>query len=287
MLNSLVRRREKLFSPTCFSSKLTRLRTSYFTQIKLTKGIPMNVLAGKSDKSIQAETDTLGGRQLLDSNVYLAEIKLAYFTESKNGATGLNCTFIIDPEGQKKEYNETLWCTNRSGETFYTNSQGEKKYLAGYLHADALALLTVGESIGDLATEEKIVKVYNSEAKSEVPTKVDAVTPLMGQRIKLAITKQTVNQNKLNEATEKYEPTAETRDENSIQKVFSAENDMTTAEIRAEAEAPGFMHSWLDKYAGQVVNRVKEVAQGARSGSPRTGAGAGASRPKSSLFGKK
>ncbi|EOD6067755.1 hypothetical protein ACXNWJ_002994 [Acinetobacter baumannii] len=246
----------------------------------------MNALAGLSyDNTIEHEKDVLGGFRLLESGVYEFNIKLAYFETSKNGATGVNCTFEDD---NGKQYKEVFWATNRNGENFYIDKQsGEKRYLAGFIQADALALLTVGKPIAEVETEQLVVKLYNDEAKAEVPTKVDAITEIMGQKIKLGIHKQRVNKTKLNEATGKREPINEERMENTTDKVFRASDNKTTAEIRAQVEEAEFMNEWLGRWEGKLKDRYKEVKGGgaARTGAPRSaGAGAASAPKKSSLF---
>lgn len=241
----------------------------------------MNAFANLGyDDSIENEKDTLGGGYTpLESGVYEFRIKLAYIETSKNGATGLNCTFE-DEDG--KTYKQTLWATNRKGENFYVNQEGEKKYLAGFIHADALCLLTVGKPLSQVEAETVVVKLYNKDAGGEVPTKVPAIKEIMGQTVKLGIVKQRVNKTKLNESTGKYEAINEERVENEIDKVFRAADDKTTAEIRAQAEVAEFMDEWKARWEGQLKDRFKEVkGSTARAGAP---AGARSAAPKSSLF---
>lgn len=246
----------------------------------------MNAFANLGyDDSIENEQDSLGGGyKPRESDVYEFNIKLAYIETSSNGATGLNCTFEDD---QGRTYKETFWATNRKGENFYVTDEGTKKYLAGFLNADALCLLTVGKSISEVDVEQLVVKIYNKEAGSEVPTKVQAIREIMGQPIKLGILKQRVNKSKYNEATKKYEPINEDKIENVVDKVFRAADNKTTAEIRAQVEEAEFMDEWLGRWQGQLKDRFKEVKGGARSGAPRAAAGAtrpAGAAPKSSLF---
>lgn len=244
----------------------------------------MNAFANLAyDNSIENEKDTLGGGyQPWESGVYALTIKLAYIETSKNGAMGLNCVF---EDAAGKQYKETLWATNRKGENFYVNQEGQKKYLAGFIHADALCLLTAGKALSEVEAETIVVKLYNKEAGSEVPTKVQAIKEIMGQPVKLGIVKQRVNKTKLNEATGKYDPINEEKFENQIDKVFRAADDMTTAEIRAQVEVAEFMTEWQARWDGKLKDRYKEVKGGAaRAGAPRAAAGATGAAPRSSLF---
>ncbi len=208
----------------------------------------------KTDSSVQAERDTLGGgRTLVDSGVHLATIKLAYLEKSSNEAVGLNLT--ADLEG--KEYKETLWITNRNGETFYIDSRSkEKRSLAGFLHADAIALLTTGKAITELGTEKKIIKVYNYKAKQDLPTEVEVLVDLLGKQVQLGILKSTeFKRVKQDDGT--YAETAETQETNSIEKVFHAAHGKTVAECRAQVETATFIEEWKTAWTGKVRDKTK------------------------------
>ena len=241
----------------------------------------MNALAGLNyDETIANETDTLGGgAQLRESGVYDMAIKVAYFEKSKGGATGLSLVLEDEAGGQ---YKETLWATNKEGKNFYVDKvSGEKKYLAGFIHADALCLLAAGTPIGQMQTEQLVLKIYNYDAKAEVPTKVDALKALMGKSIKVAILKQRENKTQKNESTGGYDPINEERHINVIDKIFRASDSKTTAEVRSQAPEAAFMDEWKARWEGKVKDRYKEVTGGAKAGAPRA---AGAAPKGSSLF---
>lgn len=67
-------------------------------------------------------------------------------------------------------------------QNYYEDKNGNKNYLPGFIHANALALLTVGQEISGLDTETKVVNAYSAAAKAEVPTKVDMAMDLLGKR---------------------------------------------------------------------------------------------------------
>ncbi|HCW6388597.1 hypothetical protein K5F27_16945 [Acinetobacter baumannii] len=241
----------------------------------------MGALANLSyDDSIKQETDSVGGKfKLFDSGVELARIKLAYLQQADSGALGLNCTFQIGED----EYKETFWMTNREGKNYFIDKQsGDKKYLAGFLHADAICCLAGKKPIAEMDTETKLVKLYNSEAKQEVPTKVDVLDDLTDKEIKLGIIKQKVF--KQEKVDGKYVDTDETREENTVDKVFRASDDKTTAEIRAKAEEATFINVWKERWEGQIKDRTKNGPKKAagKAGAPKPGAAAG--KATSSLF---
>ena len=243
----------------------------------------MSLLASLStDASIAEEKDSVGSGGPLESGIYAAKVALAYITKSAGGAIGLVLNLKTE---SGKEVRQTLWMTSGTakGCKNYYEKDGEKHYLPGFNHANSLALLTTGKEISALSTETKVVNVYSAEAKAEVPTKVEMLMDLLGQDIIIGLIKQTVDKTKKNEATGTYEPTGETRDENEIDKLFRARDRMTTAEIRAQAEAATFIDTWDAKFSGTVKNKAKGAS--GTAGAPKAaGAPAAAKKPTTSLF---
>ncbi len=234
----------------------------------------------KTDDSITAAKDTVGGGGPMDSDAYKATVSLAYLTESKSGAHGL----VVHAKTQGgREIRQTLWMTGGKdkGQLNYYEKDGEKHYLAGFTLANDLALLTTGLEISELNTETKVVNVYSYEAKAEVPTKVEMVMDILGKEIVVGLLKQTVDKNVKNDAGV-YVPSGETRDENEIDKFFHAETLKTVAELRARAEEASFHAIWTAKWKGQVKNKVKARGAAGTAGAPPK---AGATKaPAKSLF---
>lgn len=48
----------------------------------------------------------------------------------------------------------------------------------------------------------------------------------------------------------------ETREQNSINKVFSAKDNRTVNEVRAERESAQFMNDWLERWEGEVSDKT-------------------------------
>lgn len=238
-----------------------------------------------TDQSIANEKDSLGGSQVLESGLYPAKITLAYVTKAASEALGL----VIEAKTEiGQTIRETVYMTSGKAKgctNYYTDKDGKKQYLPGFILCNALALLTVGKEISEIDTEEKVVKVYNSEAKAEVPTKVQMLTELLGQDILIGLVKQVVDKTKKNEATGAYDPTGETREQNTIDKLFRASDRKTTTEIRAQDEAT-FVNKWAEKNTGVTQNRASKTA--GTAGAPKAAGsafGAAAAAPKKSLFG--
>ena len=244
----------------------------------------MSLLANlTSDESIANEKDSVGGGGVLESNIYPAKVTLAYVTKSGGGALGL---VVSAKTTEGHDIKQTLWMTYgmEKGCKNYYEKDGQKNYLPGYLAANALALLTTGKEISGLETETKVVNVYNSDAKAEVPTKVEMVMDLLGKEILIGLIKQTVNKTKKDDVTGVYLPTGETRDENEIDKFFRASDRKTTAEIRAQVEEAKFADTWLEKWQGKVKDKTSKTAATGAPGAPRAAAPAAAKKPATSLF---
>lgn len=236
-----------------------------------------------SDESISNEKDSVGGGGVLDTNLYPSKITLAFVQVSTGGATGL---VIHAKTSEGRDLRSTQWMTSGTAKgckNFY-EKDGQKHYLPGFLLANSLALLTVGKEISELDTEEKVVNLYSSDAKAEVPTKVQMVMELLGKDILIGVIKQTVDKT-AKDGNGVYQPTGETREENDIDKFFRASDRKTTAEIRAQAPEATFADTWAAKWVGQTRNRATKAA--GTGGAPQGKAGAAspaAKTAKTSLF---
>lgn len=233
----------------------------------------------KSD-GLEESQDRLGGFRPFETDIYTGKIKAMYATKSSGGAMGIQ----VIAEFDGKEYREELWVTNKKGENFFLNKDDKTKKvpLPGFTVADDICLIACGKPLSAMATEERTVKVYDYEAKKELPKGVDMLTEAIGATISLGIVKSLVNKNE--KRGDEYVPTAETRDENNIDKVFHPEQKLTVAEARAGSEAK-FWDSWLERNKGNTRDKrtVKEGAAGAvRGAAPK--AGEAPSTTRKSLF---
>lgn len=240
----------------------------------------------KTDSSIAGEKDVLGGAGVLDSDLYGLTITMAFLQESSGGALALNITAKTEDGRDFKSQQYITGGKEKGQKNYYEDRDGQKQYLPGFLIANSLAMLTTGKELSELDTEEKVVKIYNFDAKAEVPTKVPVVVDLIGQKINAGIIRQTVNK-KVKGDDGQYHKTADTRDENEIDKFFCAKENflnMTTSEIKAKAEKAEFAAKWLEKNKGKTRDRTEKV-EGGKAGAPAKAGGAAASKPTSSLFG--
>jgi hypothetical protein len=229
----------------------------------------------------QAE-DRLGGYSPLESGCYLATIKALYAGASDGGAQ--NLTLLADIGG--REYRETIYFTNKGGDNFYMTKNSKKAPLPGFITVDHICLVATGAPLAEQETEEKVVKVWDREARTEVPRKVPMITAAIGQQIELGILK--VMQNKTEKQGNEYVPIADTVDSNLIDKVFDPETKKTVVEALNDQEAT-FYEAWRDKNSVNTRDkRTIKDGQGGTAGRPsasRPTAGGDAPARKN-LFGK-
>jgi len=239
----------------------------------------------KTDNTIAGESDNLGGFAVLDSNIYLLTIEKAFVQASAGGAVGLHLHTATD---DGRSFRTTLWMTSstaKGGTPYYVDKNGDKKYLPGFLQANAIAQLITGKEIGELDTEVKVVSLWSSDAGAEVPTKVEMLMDLLNKQFYGGIMKQVVNKN-VKAADGSYVPSGETREENELDKVFSAETKLTVAETKAKAEGPNFYDQWAKKNAGKTKDRTGGAKSTGGKPIAAGNASAGAKPAAKSLFGE-
>jgi len=211
---------------------------------------------------IKANGDSLGGGRLtVDSDYYDLTIKLAYATTAASGARAINMLLLTK---DNKDIHAQFWVcsgTEKGGKPYYIDKKTmEKRWLPGYELADNMCLLAVGKPLRKLETEEKVIDLYSTKERNEVPTKVDMFTELIGKEISAGILKQTVDKTTKNEASGMYEATGETRTENEIDKFFRSRDGLTVAEITARLTEPKFKQIWLNKWKDQVKDKSTGAA---------------------------
>jgi len=219
------------------------------------------------------DKDFLGGGYILESGLYEYDINMAYMIKSAGGATGINMIFTKD----NQQFKQTFWVLSRDdkgNKPTYTNTKtGKEVPLMGHTLASHITFLTLGKTLGELDDEEKVVRLYNFEAKAEVDTKVQVITALLGQKIVLGIMKNEIDVTQKNDTTGKYDTTGKTKFENEVVKAFQAGTNRTVTEAKASADAE-FITKWNDKNKGTVRNKVEHKgpvgAPGAPASAPAT-----------------
>jgi hypothetical protein len=240
----------------------------------------MSLLSGLNIDESLKENDSVGMGKV-KSGLYDSEITMAYLKKATSGALAV-VVHLKSAAGEEVKGDLYFQSGNDKGnKTYSENTSGVRKNLTGFDLSNSLCLLSVGTPLAQTPTELKTVKIYNFEAKADVPQEVEVLTPLIGQRIIAGIQLQTVDK-EAKGADGQYAPTGETRDQNEIDKFFRAADRLTVAEIMAESTEPAFYSTWGDKWNGVTRNRSKGVKSGA--GSAGGQAASAATKPAKSLF---
>jgi hypothetical protein len=243
------------------------------------------IFSGLTTEGLEETEDRLGGYTVYPSAIYNAVIKMAYAGKATSGAHFVAFEFDL---GGGQTYRETCYFTNKKGENFWINEAKKKVPLPGFTMIDDICLLTTEQPLASQNTEDKMVKVYDSEAKKEVPKSVPVLMDLIGKPISLGILKQLESKNAKNAAGE-YVATGETRDTNIIDKAFHTDTKLTVVEARAGKDAGEFWDKWLEKNKDVVRDRRAKTG-GASGGAGRPVGGppvAGGGTERKSLFGAK
>lgn len=253
----------------------------------------------KNDASIQGEQDRLGGGGAIPSSLLKLVVSMAYITVSDikdkdgqktGGAMAINFTFKT-PDG--KELNDTQYITggvDKGQKNTYLDKDQKEQYLPGYLMANAVSELTTGLPLNELDTEDKLIEVYDFQAKAKTPKKLPVVTSLIGKEVYAGVLRVIANK-RAKQDDGSYKDTNDQSTFNEINKIFCAREGyeyFTAAEIRAKKAdstvEPKFYQDWKEKYDGKDSNRFKEVKGGAVATSGGTTTSSGATAPKASLF---
>lgn len=248
----------------------------------------MSLFTGMTHEGLEESEDRLGGFSVYGSDIYNATVKMAYAGKSTSGANFIHFEFDL---GQGRMYREIAYFTNKKGENFWINETKKKVPLPGFSLVDDICLLTTDEPLAAQATEEKMVKVYDAEAKKELPKSVPVLMGLIGKPISLGILKQLESKTQKN-ASGEYVPTGETRETNLIDKAFHTDTKLTVVEARNGKDAGEFWDKWLEKNKDAIRDRRAKTGGGTAGGPGRPTAGppvssGGGSTERKSLFGAK
>ncbi len=237
----------------------------------------MSIFKKLKTEGLEESQERVGGlSRIFDSDIYTGVIKMIYADQAKSGAMNINLIINVD----SREYKETIYITNKQGENFFMRDK-KKQALPGFIIVNELALITTGKELSELDVEEKVVNVYNYESKKEEPTKVQAITDMIGETISFAVM-QIIEDKTTKNGNGEYVPTGETRTINEIKKFFDTESHKTVSEATKEMEAT-FWDKWLEAHQGKTSNKAK----GAKEQPDNVEETSTDTKPKKSLFGKK
>jgi hypothetical protein len=247
------------------------------------------IFGNLTTEGLEESQDRLGGFRTFESGAYTGTIKAAYAGKSAN-SVAQSITVILDTESG--EYRETFWITNKSGENFFRNKQDNAKKvpLPGFQIVDDLCWVTTNKALSQQATEDKVMNVYDANAKAELPKSVPMLVDLLGKKVTLGILKEVRNKQVKNSNGE-YVDTDESREENVTDKVFHFPSNLTVVEARQGARQASFFGAWVKEKVGKTRDRRSNKdgaanGQNGRAGRPGVPPKAGDSAAKTtSLFG--
>ena len=250
----------------------------------------MGLFSNLKKDGLEEAKDSLGGNfAARETGIYTGKLTAAYLTIAGSGAQAINLVF-----NDGTEYREAVYITNKKGENFFLNKDDKTKKvpLPGFTIIDDICLCTTEKPLADQDVEDKAIKLYDFEAKKELPKSVPVLVELLGKEVSLAIVRQLENK-QAKDSAGVYQPTAETRESNVISKVFHTASKMTMVEARQGNETGTFWDSWLERNKGQISDK-RSIKDG-QAGAPKGGAAArpqptpsGSAAPeRKSLFGNK
>lgn len=231
-------------------------------------------------QGIKESGDFLGGGGVFSSGAYDFKIKVAYLGVSSGGANSVN--FEFEEHGTGRKYKETFYVTSGTdkGCKPYYEKDGQKHYLPGYEQVNAICLMTTNEGLADMEKhiETATLKLYDFDAKAEVPKAVKVITALTGKDITLGLLKKIEDKKKKVNGEYVADGTKET---NEVNKVFHFETKKTIAEARAKGEAE-FYGKWKEQNTDKVIDKSGKGS--GTSGRPTPAGGNSAANKPASLF---
>lgn len=215
----------------------------------------------KRDASIEDKGDVLGGGyKVFNTGIYAAKIVNAYFGKSSGGAESV----FIEFETNEGTYSETFYITNKQGKIYYTDKQGAKIYLPGFILVDELCSLVTGGTtpLSDIEPEKKYVAIWDPVSRKKEPKEVEVLTKILDRECYIAIIK--TKEYKTIKNGDEYVPTDEEINRNTLSKVFDSEG--YTYKERISQEEPTFFDRWQDRYSSDYVqDKTKNVTPASKA----------------------
>lgn len=254
----------------------------------------MGLFGNLSTEGLEKTEDRVGGGNawLRDTDIITFTIKAMYAGKSSS-SNAQSVTFIgVDADG--KEYRETFWITNGKGENFFMakdkdgKETGKRNPLPGFSIVNDICMIATDKPLSEQTDEEKVVKVWDADAKGEVPKGVPMLVETLGKQVSLAIYR--VKENKQAKGSDgKYAAIAEEREVNITEKALFPQFKCTVREAEVALENGGkvegdtivtasgenvgvFWPTWLEAHQGKIRDkRTIKDGEGGQSGRPGGG----------------
>lgn len=218
----------------------------------------MSLLNGIQAQDVVEEQDILGGYQPFESGVVEFTIKQVYLDEAGSGAVSTNFIFE-DAHGKTLRSTEYITSGIAKGRKNYYEKDGKKRYLPGFNMVNSISLLTIGKELHQLTPQKAVLKIYDRKEQKQVPKEMETLSEMHGTKITIGLVKEIVD--RVDKAADgSWQPTGETRIQNSVNKVFRTSDKMTVAEIKAQVSEATFINDWKKKYDGQTLDNATRKA---------------------------
>lgn len=222
----------------------------------------------------------------LKSNTYDIKINKAYIHEAPNGSMHFRIEAKPLAGGKFIRISECFQSGDEKGNRiFYTDKDGNDQDMIGYTKLNDLLICALGDEAFDSNDEpmdifalneegdvvKKKIPLYDFKQTKEVPTKVPVIVPLIGKVIKVGLlhvvedvaAKDSNGRNMYK--NNKPVPSGKTREVNEVNFYFDTEG-FSANEIIAQADEPESIDTWLDGYAGKVIDRSQGGTGGKSNG---------------------
>jgi hypothetical protein len=237
----------------------------------------------KKSEELKEIKDTTA-RPLLNTDLYKSTIKLAYVVQSTSSqAAAIALVQDVGNKDSMVEITDRIWITNKDGESFTTDTDGNPKGTYGYNTITSILKLLFGEEaeLADLVEqgEEKVIKQYNYDSKKEEDTSVIAYPALHGATLAVLVSK---------DLTCSYKDSSKTYEENSVAKyVKSVDDPRTWTEVKDAMQDSTYTNKWLEANKGKVIDKTSKAGSStSNTGTPAKALGSGSTPVKKSLFSK-
>ena len=206
-------------------------------------------LGGEGVKTQEDRVTDAGGKYISETGKYDVIVKKAYMDISASGALCFNMTVQTEDE---KEMSITEYISNAKKEVFYTDKKdGTKKYMPSYVRMKNVDFLLTKKLQETPRTEKKLIKVWNTEAKKEVPTEKDMLVEWVGKPLTILVTK-TKEFKQTKNADGVYVDTDEVKTLAVVDFYVDAVTNKTQNEISGNQE-PLICTKWLEKHPSDFV----------------------------------
>ena len=206
-----------------------------------------NVDLGNNVTDSDSDVISGGRSQVVESGVYPLRVSMAYLDESQGGAKCLKVHF--DAVDNSFKFRQSFWLTTSKAKgcrTWYEQA-GKQVQLPGYSAANHLAIAITGKELKSQTTAKKVIKLWNYDAKAELPVEVEAVVDMIGKLFQGGVMKIVENKKVLNDG--KWVPVPEKKIFNEVSKIFN-EDGLTISELKSGVKVPEFLNKWKAKFAG-------------------------------------